>query len=102
MEVGPDELRQAVERLHRCRATLREVVPVVERFQGQAVWEGVVHVFDVNGNPATTTCYAWSSPVKDSDRRRFYAVLKMPPISTPEEAVRASIISDQHVGKSDA
>ena len=94
MEVGPDELRQAVERLQRCRATLREVVPVVERFEGRTAWDGVVHVFDVSGHPTATTCYAWSSPVEGSERRRFYAVLKMPPIASPEDAVRASIVAD--------
>jgi len=94
MEVEPDELRQAVERLHKCRATLREVVPVVERFEGQTAWEGVVHVFDVKGHPTATTCYAWSSSVEGSERRRFYAVPKVPPIASPGDAVRASIVAD--------
>mgnify|MGYP001568004494 CR=1 FL=1 len=94
MEVEPDELRQAVERLHKCRATLCEVAPVVERFEGQTVWEGLVHVFDLTGQPTATTCYAWSSPIEGSARRRFYAVLKVPPIASPDDAVRASIVAD--------
>ena len=100
MEVEPDKLRQAVERLHDCRAVFRGVVKVVERFQGQTVWEGIVHVFDLTGHQTAATCYAWSSPIEGSDRRRFYAVLRTPPITTPAEAVRASIISDQGPGKS--
>ena len=102
MEVPQEELRQAVERLHACRATFREVVSVTEYFEGQTAWEGTVHVFDVSGYPTATICYAWSSPVEGSDRRRFYAVLKLPPVLTPEDAVRASIVNDHRASKSDA
>lgn len=97
MDVSVDELRQAVERLHHCKAVFREVVPVTERFQDQLVWEGGVHVFDLTGHPTAATCYAWSAAVDGSDRRRFYAVLKAHPVSTPHEAVRASIVSDFRV-----
>ena len=93
-EVGADELRQAVERLHDCRARLSEVVRVTEAFQGAPAWDGVVHVFWVSDHPSATTCFAWSSPVENSDRRRFYAVLKQPPVATANDAVRASIITD--------
>ena len=85
--------KEAVERLHVCRATYMESVYVREEFQDQVAWEGTVEVFDVD-HPDTDTCYAWSSPVEDSDRRKFYAVLKIPPIDSPEAAVRASIVKD--------
>ena len=55
MEVAADELRQAVERLHGCCATLSEVVRVTEEFQDRPVWDGVVHVFSVSGHPNATT-----------------------------------------------
>jgi hypothetical protein len=102
MEVMNSELRQAVECLHDCRATLRQVVVVAEQFQGGTVWHGIVHVFDVSGHPMATTCYAWSSPFPNSDRRKFYAVLGVPPIGTPADAVRASIANDLRDSKSDA
>ena len=85
--------RQAVERLHNCTATYKESVGVREEFRDQIAWEGMVEVFDVD-HPDTDTCYAWSFPVEDSDRRKFYAVLKIPPIDSPERAVRASIVKD--------
>lgn len=94
VEVNPDALRRAVEGLHGCRATLSDVVPVVEEFDGQTAWEGIVHVFDLIGHPTARVCYAWSSPVEGSDRRKFYTVLKIHPIHTPADAVRASIVSD--------
>lgn len=88
------ELQTAVEQLHNCRAMLREVASVTEQFEGQTVWEGVVHVFDIEGYPTASTCYAWSSPVEGSERRKFYAVLHIPPVTSPQEAVRAAIIQD--------
>ena len=66
---------------------------MIDRFRGQPVWEGIVHVFDLEGHPSATTAYAWSSPIEGSTRRRFYAVLGMPPINSPLEAVRAAIIA---------
>ena len=87
-------LQQAVEQLHHCQATFREVVPVTECFEGKTVWDGEVHVFDLQGHLTASTCYAWASPVEGSEKKKFYAVLHTPPVTSPIEAVRASIVSD--------
>jgi hypothetical protein len=47
---------------------LSSVEPVKEAFNGQTVWEGLVHVFDLEGHPKATRAYAWSSPVDGSDK----------------------------------
>src|SRR5579862_3630795 len=93
-EVSADELRQAVEHLHACRAVFQEVVPVTEIFQDQIAWDGIVHVFALEGHPTATKCFAWSSEVEGSDRRKFYAVLAVHPIATPHEAIRAATVHD--------
>jgi hypothetical protein len=67
---------------------------VSEEFGGKVVWQGVVHVFDLIGHPTASTAYAWSSPIEDSDRRRFYAVLGVPPINSAADAVRAAIVAE--------
>lgn len=94
-----DELREAVERLHNCKASFIEDVAVMENFGDQTVWNGIVHVFRVEGNPKSEKCYAWSSPITGSTKRRYYAVLHVPPIDSPEKAVRASIVQDRKTGK---
>jgi hypothetical protein len=93
-EVSSAELQAAVEATHGGTATLRDVVSVRETFQGQPAWEGSVHVFALHGHPSAGMAYAWSSPVEGSDRRKFYAVLHLPPVDSPEAAVRAAIVSD--------
>jgi len=93
------QLKTAIERMHGGTATLLERVPVIEKFQGQTAWRGTVHVFALAGHPEADTCYAWSSVVEGSDKRRYYAVLKIPPVVSPETAVRAAIVADHKVGR---
>lgn len=94
MEVDADQLKEAVEHMHNCRARLINSVPVRERFGDKPVWEGVVHVFELIGHPKVAQAYVWSSPIEGSDKRRFYAVLHEPPVTSPVEAVRAAIVAE--------
>ena len=88
-----DDLITAIKNLHGCKAEYSTSAKVKEEFEGQTVWEGIVHVFNVD-HPDAGTCYAWSSPVEGSSKRKFYAVLHIPPIDSPVAAVRASIVAD--------
>lgn len=94
MDEVVDDLKRSVEFAHSCRAKLAQIVSVQEEFQGQPVWEGVVHVFDLNGHSNATRAYAWSSPIEESDKRRFYAVLHLGGIRSPLDAVRAAIVAE--------
>ncbi len=93
-DVSPDQLKQAVENQHGGTATFVESVPVKEEFQGNTVWEGVVHVFDLEGHLDATRAYAWSSPIEGSTKRRYFAVVQIPPVTSAVEAVRAAIVSE--------
>jgi hypothetical protein len=95
MDVSVDQLRQAVEGQHGGRAVFVAAEPVKETFNGKTVWEGVVHVFDLQGNAKATRAYAWSSPLEGSDRRRFYAVLHLGGIRSTLDAVRAAIVAEK-------
>lgn len=94
-----EDLKQAVERLHHCQSSFIEDVAVVEKFGDLTVWGGVVSVFSIKGHPQADKCYAWSSPTEGSTRRRYYAVLHIPPVDSPEKAVRASIVHDHRKGR---
>ena len=94
-EVEADQLKQAVEQLHGGTAALTQSLPVRETFEGMTVWEGVVHVFDLDGHPTATRAYAWSSPIEGSTKRRFFAVLHTERINSPTEAVRAAIVAER-------
>jgi hypothetical protein len=64
---------------------------VLEHFGSDTVWEGIVSIFKLKDHPEATKCYAWSSPINESTKRRYYAVLNIPPVNSPEKAVRAAI-----------
>ncbi len=91
-------LRLAVEAQHGGIATLAQTVPVHEAFNGQPVWDGTVHVFDLDGHPSATRAYAWSSSIDGSEKRRFYAVLHLGGIWSPLDAVRAAIVAEERRG----
>jgi hypothetical protein len=84
-------LREAVEALHKCKARHEQSVPVVEMFGKETVWEGVVECFQITGHPKAKRCYAWSYP--DGKETRYLTVSEIPPVESPQTAVRAAIAS---------
>jgi hypothetical protein len=90
-----ERLKMAVEHLHGCRADYSATVPVREVFQGRVIWEGPVEVFALAGHPKATRAYAWSHlNGKDDSDERFVAVLEIPPVVSPETAVKVAIASE--------
>ena len=98
-EPNIEELTQAVERQHGGTATPLQSVHVKEAFRGQTVWEGDVQVFQVSDHPKANRAYAWSAPIKGTGKHRIYAMLRVPPIDSPQAAVRATIAADHRGGK---
>jgi hypothetical protein len=94
------ELRDAIRRLHGAEAKHVQSVLVKEKFQDEIVWDGVVEVFDIVGHPKANRVYAWAHNASDNSGtetkrlRRQIAVLHIPPVISPETAVRAAIIEE--------
>jgi|SRR3954471_14638636 hypothetical protein len=98
-EASPDQLKQAVESQHGGKATFVQAVPVKEEHDGQTVWDGTVHVFDLAHHPdGAFRAYAWSYEMDDG-KRRFFAVLHGGPITSPKDAVRAAIVAEAKAAK---
>lgn len=94
-DVSPVEaLQEAIRNLHGCESAWLESVPVKEVFMDQPVWEGEVQVFELQGHPTATRCYAWSHAVEGSERRRFVAVLHQGPVDSPQKAVQAAVVDE--------
>ncbi|MDE2107548.1 MAG: hypothetical protein KGL39_60705 [Patescibacteria group bacterium] len=88
-------LQVAVQQLHKCGAIHRQTVPVQEVFEGRTIWQGHVEVFDLNGHPKAKRAYAWSHREgKNDDGERFVAVLEIPPVESPETAVKVAIAAE--------
>ena len=92
-----DELKTVIKDLYGVDATYVETVPVKEVFQGETMWDGEVEVFDVPDLAEADRVYAWAYD-DDAGEKRPVTVLHIPPATSPENAVRASIISEYGKG----
>jgi hypothetical protein len=87
------ELQAVIRQLHGAKAMHVESVPVKESFQGKTVWEGIVEVFDLQGHPAASRVYAWAHATDNPKHpKRHVTVLHIPPVVSPETAVKAAIV----------
>jgi hypothetical protein len=90
-----ETLKGAILRLHECQAEHFETVPVKETFQGKTVWDGEVEVFNLRGHPKAVRAYAWGHRAGPNDETmRYVAVLELPPVTSPETAVRAATMQE--------
>ena len=90
-----ERLQLAVEHLHKCSAIHHSTVPVEEVFQGRTIWKGRVEVFDLTGHPKAKRAYAWSHlDGEDDSDERFVAVLEIPPVDSPESAVKVAVAAE--------
>jgi hypothetical protein len=88
-------LQVAVQQLHNCGAAHAKTVPVTEVFRRQTIWKGEVEVFDLNGHPKAKRAYAWSHRAgKNDEGERFVSVLEIPPVTSPETAVKVAIAAE--------
>jgi len=89
------ELKDIIQKLHGAEAKHTKSVPVKETFEGETVWDGVVEVFNLKGHPKAKKAYAWAHDTDDPlHPRRHVTVLHIPPVTSPELAVRASIVQE--------
>jgi len=90
-----EELKGIIWQLHGTESTHIQSVPVTERHGGKTVWEGIVEIFELHGHPKATHAYAWAHETGDPEKpKRHVAVLKIPPVVSPETAVRAAIVQE--------
>ena len=87
------DLKAAVESQHGGNATHAQSVPVNDLFGGQRAFSGSVAIFDLSGHPKAIRAYAWTRELPDG-KTRTYAVLHLPPIKSPVDAVRAAIVAE--------
>ena len=86
-----EKLAEVIRDLHNVGARHLGNATVRETFRERVVWDGVVEIFEVMGHATATQAFAWSYETDDGGRR-YVAVLNIPPVTSPVEAVRASIV----------
>jgi hypothetical protein len=86
-EISEAIFREAIRATHGAESQLVHRERVVEVFDGEIVWEGEVLVFHLRDHPEASECYAWEVD------GQVTAVLRVPPVRTALDAVRASILA---------
>jgi hypothetical protein len=84
------KLQNVIRHLHGCESVHVSTTPIREFFQGQLVWDGEVETFAMKGHPQASTCYAWAYEGEDG-KNHYTAVPKLPPVNSPQTAVKAAI-----------
>jgi hypothetical protein len=87
------KLIESIETTHKCKAVHVGTEIVVEFFRDSVAWNGIVEIFDLEGNRKAKRCYAWSYPVTNDTQ--YVTVLEIPPVNSAESAVRMAIASGQ-------
>jgi hypothetical protein len=82
-------LEEAIRKAHGCDSERIKSVPVTEEFEGKVAWKGTVEVFRLIDHPEADYAYAWS--YRDGKIRRCVTVLKLPPVDSPQSAVKVAI-----------
>lgn len=83
---------KAVTALHGCDCSHIGTSQVHEMMDGKTVWKGEVETFNLVGHPKANKAFAWSWKDDDGDTH-YVAVLNVPPILSPRQAVQAAIAS---------
>jgi len=84
------DIVNAIETMHECKCRWVGAVPVVEVFRGETAWEGTVEIFTLINHPKAKKCYAWYY-IDDDGKKQYTAVLEIPPVDSPETAVKVAI-----------
>lgn len=87
--------KEAIRSTYGVEARFVKAVPVTETFQGDTVWSGLVHVFDLIDHPDASRAYVWSE-LKDgvTARQTVKVILHAGPVESPVDAVRAAIVKE--------
>ena len=88
------DIKAAVEKSEGCRATPVAGIRVTEKWEGSTAWDGVVEIFELDGHPNASRAYAWRRWKGEGENDwEYVVVLNIPPIHSPNDAVKAYIAS---------
>jgi hypothetical protein len=91
--MSPDsinQLKEAIHTAHGCDSEHIESVALIEQSEGKIGWPGTVEVFRLIAHPKAKRAYAWSYRT-GANQTGCFTVLEVPPVDSPQAAVKAAI-----------
>lgn len=83
-----EKLKRSAEKTAGIGVVFREISPIVETFNGEVVWQGVVYTFWSRDS----TVYAWAS--ESDEKTQYVTVLAKGKINSPLAALRFWLVSE--------
>ena len=78
--------------MHNCRPSHFGSEKVIETHDSKEIWSGDVEIFQIEGHPEANVAYGWAW--KDGNEEiQYIGILRVPPVESPQDAVRAAIAS---------
>jgi hypothetical protein len=87
------EIQLAIEKAAGCPAEYLRTAIVIEGWKEQMVWQGEVEVFTLKEHPKAKVAFGWKNFEGD-----LAAVIGVPPIESPDAAVRDAIVAKHRAG----
>ncbi|HXZ67397.1 MAG TPA: hypothetical protein VEH07_02300 [Alphaproteobacteria bacterium] len=97
-----ERLKRVIETQHHPTAVFARSVRVLRAHSNANMWDGVVHIFNLQDHPKAKKAYAWSVPVDGRSQPRYFAVLHSAQVTCPADAVRAAVWAVNKYGKAPA
>jgi len=90
-----ERIKSVILHLHGCQSSWMESVTVQEIFCGLTAWMEDVEVFAPPGLSKAKKACAWShADGKDDKEQRFVTGLEIPPVDSPQTAVKVTIAAE--------
>lgn len=86
-------LKRAIEQKHGGMAMHVKSVSIRGEIGNGRVYDTVVHVFELTGNPKAIRAYAWFGLGAHDGPHQIFTLLHTPHISSPRKAVRSAFLS---------
>jgi hypothetical protein len=83
------EAQNAIRATHGCESRWEASVRIEGKFEGKTAWNGIVEVFALVDHPKAKYAYAWT--YRDGSQNKTTVVLKIPPVDSPQTAVKVAI-----------
>jgi hypothetical protein len=85
------ELQNTIRATEGCESWWEASIKVTEQLHNGTGWSGVVEVFALVDHPRAKHAYGWT--YLDGNEKRTTVVLKLPPVDSPQTAIRIATSS---------
>ncbi|HET7083901.1 MAG TPA: hypothetical protein VFI23_03965 [Rhizomicrobium sp.] len=89
-KISIEQFKRVIESRHGGMATFVQSVPVHETNRALTLWNGIVHVFDLRGQPEGAFRAYICSGDSEEDEYKLFSILHSPQIYSPMLAARAA------------